>query len=98
MPRQRAEKGSTPEQFNAPVPEGWTGQRGFIEPAIGQRRAQFRQQQGLIERPGAGQPHDMLRQHIQPAGAKVIPIARRGRLQAWRNAAGGLIAVAIVFM
>jgi MFS family permease len=29
--------------------------------------------------------------------AKVIPIARRGRLQAWRNATGGVVAAAIAY-
>ncbi len=30
--------------------------------------------------------------------AKVIPISRRGRLQAWRNATGGLIAAALAYL
>ncbi len=30
--------------------------------------------------------------------AKVIPISRRGRLQAWRNATGGVIAAALAYM
>lgn len=32
-PRQRAERGSTPERFNLPVAEGWTGQGGRLEAA-----------------------------------------------------------------
>ena len=45
-----------------------------IDPGIGQARTQFGEQFTLLERRGAGTGHDMLREHVEPAGAKLLAV------------------------
>ena len=45
-----------------------------IDPGIGQARAQLGEQFTLLERRGAGTGHDMLREHVEPPGAKLLAV------------------------
>ena len=47
----------------------------FVQPGIGQARADFRQQLGFLERCCAGAGHHVLGQHVEPAGPEFLAIA-----------------------
>ena len=46
-----------------------------VQPSIGHRTAYLAQQRRAIERPGAGPRHNVLGQHIEPAGTKCLAVA-----------------------
>ncbi len=50
-------------------------ERIFIDPAVGHARADFGEQIVLLEWPRTSARHDVLREHIEPARAKVLAVA-----------------------
>ena len=68
----------------------------LVDPGIGEAGADFGQQCLLLERGRAGAGHDMLRQHVEAAGAEVLSVALafvhgflgRGRLEKLEAVAG----------